>query len=65
MAGAARATKEELSKLREERNVWGHLPELEKKILLDSHKEEKLPMFRTELDKYYQRIAEMSAGKEK
>jgi hypothetical protein len=64
-AGGPRNAKEQLEKAKEQRDVWGHLPELERQLLNQSFKEEKLPEFRTQLEKYYSKIAEMSAEKDK
>ena len=64
-AGGPRNTKEDPSKQKEKHDVWGHLPELERQLLDQSFKEEKLPEFRTQLEKYYSKIAEMSAEKDR
>jgi DNA primase len=64
-AGSARLTSAELAKMKEQRDIWGHLPEAETKLLNQSFKEDKLPEFRTALEKYYSKIAEQSNAKEK
>ena len=58
-------TKEDLAKAKERMDLWGHLPELERQWLNQSYKEDKLPEFRTQLEKYYSKIAEISAEKDK
>lgn len=60
-----RKTKEDLAKAKERHDLWGHLPELERQLLNQSYKEDKLPEFRTQLEKYYSKIAEISAEKDK
>jgi hypothetical protein len=64
-AGAPQKTKEDLARQKEQRDVWGHLPALERQLLNQSFKEDKLPEFRPQLEKYYSKIAEMSAEKDK
>jgi hypothetical protein len=61
----AQKTKEKLDKSKEERDVWGHLPQMERELMQQTFKEEKLPEFRTQLEKYYSKIAEMAANKDK
>ena len=61
----ARKTKEELAKMKEQRDIWGHLPELERQLLQQTFREDKLPAFKTQLEKYYSKIAEISAEKDK
>jgi hypothetical protein len=61
----AQKTKEQIAKNKEQRDVWGHLPEMERAMLNQSYREEKLPEFRTQLEKYYSKIAELSAEKDR
>lgn len=61
----AKKTKEDIAKAKERHDLWGHLPELERQLLNQSYKEDKLPEFRTQLEKYYSKIAEISAEKDK
>jgi hypothetical protein len=63
--GGPRNAKEQLDKSKEERDVWGHLPQMERELMQQTFKEEKLPEFRTQLEKYYSKIAEMAANKDK
>ena len=61
----AQKTKEDLAKQKERRDLWGHLPDTERQVLMQSYREDKLPSFKTQLEKYYSRIAEMSVEKDK
>lgn len=64
-ARIGRASKEELSRIKEQRDIWGHLPEAERQLLEQTFREEKLPEFKAALEKYYKKIAEAAAEKEK